>query len=54
MQKLMKHRYLLGQGPNEIARLLTLSLSSVNVTLSKARVALRACVERQLRREDLA
>jgi RNA polymerase sigma-70 factor, ECF subfamily len=54
MRKLMKLRYLGGHGPNEIARLVSQTLNSVNVTLSKARAALRICVDRELRREDLA
>ncbi|WP_437221912.1 sigma-70 family RNA polymerase sigma factor [Planctomicrobium sp. SH661] len=41
-------RYRNEHGPSEIARRLARTVNSINVTLSKARVALRECLDRQL------
>jgi RNA polymerase sigma-70 factor (ECF subfamily) len=52
-QEIVRLRYLREHSPAEIARLLSRTVNSVAVALAKARVALRECIERQLRREAL-
>jgi RNA polymerase sigma-70 factor (ECF subfamily) len=52
-QEIVRLRYLREHSPAEIARSLTRTVNSVAVALAKARVALRECIERQLRREAL-
>ena len=48
-QEIVRLRYHGEHGPEEIARRLAWTTNAVNVSLSKARVALRACVERRLK-----
>lgn len=50
-QEIVRLRYLREHSPGEIAQLLSRTVNSVGVALSKARVALRECIERQLRQE---
>jgi len=47
-REIMQLRYQHEHGPSEIAQRLGRSLNSINVALSKARVALRECVDHQL------
>lgn len=51
-QDIVRLRYQQEHGPGEIAELLTRSVNSINVTLSKSRVALRECMDRQLKTEN--
>ena len=48
-QELIKLRYYAEHGPEEIAQLMSWTANSVNVTLSKARSALRDCVEHRVK-----
>lgn len=50
-QEIVRLRYLREHSPGEIAQLLSRTVNSVGVALSKARIALRECIERQLRQE---
>jgi RNA polymerase sigma-70 factor (ECF subfamily) len=50
-QEIVQLRYLREHSPVEIAQILARTVNSVSVTLSKARSALRECIERQLRQE---
>lgn len=50
--KLVRLRYELGRQPAEIAQMVGQTVNSVSVGLSKAREALRECVQRQLRQQD--
>lgn len=52
-QDIMRLRYQQEHGPGEIAQLLTRSVNSINVALAKARVALRECVDRQIKTVNL-
>jgi RNA polymerase sigma-70 factor (ECF subfamily) len=45
-REIVRLRYHAGHGPDEIARRLSWSSNAVNVALSRARAALRACVQR--------
>jgi RNA polymerase sigma-70 factor (ECF subfamily) len=47
-KELVQLRYQREHSPTEIARMLSRSLNSVNVALSKARLLLRECMSRQL------
>lgn len=47
-REIVQLRYQREHSPTEIARLLDRTVNSVNVALSKARVALRECMERRL------
>lgn len=51
-RKAIELRYYRDQSPPQIAEQLSQTLNSVNVVLSKARAALRECVERALRRHE--
>ena len=50
-REIVQLRYQREQSPTEIARLLDRTANSVNVALSKARAALRECMDRRLSRE---
>ncbi len=50
-QEIVRLRYLREHSPAEISQILSRTVNSVAVALSKARVALRECIERQLRLE---
>ena len=52
MRELMQLRYYGEKLPEEIARCLSRSPRSINVALGKARVMLRDCIRRTLRREE--
>ena len=47
-REIVQLRYQREHSPTEIARLVDRTVNSVNVALSKARVALRECMERRL------
>lgn len=47
-KELVQLRYQREHSPREIARLLSRSVNSINVALSKARLLLRECISRQL------
>jgi RNA polymerase sigma-70 factor (ECF subfamily) len=53
-QEIVRLRYLREHSPPEIAKLLSRTVNSIGVALTKARVALRECIERQLRHEAQA
>jgi len=50
-RELITLRYKFEHSPQEIARLLSRTVNSINVALSKARMALRECLDRQLSSE---
>jgi RNA polymerase sigma-70 factor (ECF subfamily) len=50
-REIVRLRYHREHSPPEIARILARTVNSVNVALSKARAALRECIDRQLSRE---
>ena len=50
-REVVQLRYQREQGPGEIAQALSRSVNSVNVALAKTRVALRECVERELKQQ---
>lgn len=50
-QEIVRLRYEREHSPPEIARLLSRTVNSVSVALAKARVALRECIDRELRQE---
>jgi RNA polymerase sigma-70 factor, ECF subfamily len=52
MRDLIRLRYHCDQLPGEISRTLDRSVNYVKVALTKARIAVRECVERSLRRQD--
>lgn len=51
VQEIVRLRYHREHSPPEIARLLSRTVNSVGVALTKARIALRECIERRLRQE---
>jgi RNA polymerase sigma-70 factor (ECF subfamily) len=51
-QEIVRLRYLREHSPPEIAQLLSRTVNSISVALSKARLTLRECIERQLRQES--
>lgn len=53
-QEVLRLRYHREHTPTEIARLLTRTVNSVNVALAKARLALRECLDQQLKQEASA
>ena len=53
LKKVVELRYYRDCSPPQIAEQVSQTLNSVNVALSKARVTLRQCVERALRRHEL-
>lgn len=50
-QEIVRLRYFREHSPPEIAQLLSRTVNSVAVALAKARIALRDCIERQLKQE---
>jgi RNA polymerase sigma-70 factor (ECF subfamily) len=54
LREVIRLRYVLGHGPGEISQLLTRTTNSVNVSLAKARAALRSCVQKDWNRQELA
>lgn len=52
-REVVQLRYHKDHGPGEISRLLSRSLNAVNVSLAKAREALRHCVERDLQQSEV-
>jgi DNA-directed RNA polymerase specialized sigma24 family protein len=46
-REIIRMRYFLQHGPTEIARLRSSSVNAINVTLARARDALRRCLEIQ-------
>lgn len=48
-REIIQLRYQHEHGPGEIAQMLARSVNSINVALAKARIALRECVDHQLR-----
>ncbi len=53
-QEIVRLRYQREHSPPEIASLLSRTVNSVNVALSKARAALRACMDRRLHQEGVS
>jgi len=53
-KQLIRHRYMDGMKTGAIAKSIDWTPQAVSVTLSRARVALRECVEKQIRREGWA
>jgi len=51
-REIMQLRYQHEHGPGEIAGILGRSVNSIGVALAKARIALRECVERQLKQTE--
>jgi RNA polymerase sigma-70 factor (ECF subfamily) len=51
-RELIRLRYHHEHSPGEIATRLTRTVNSVGVALSKARVALRECIEKQIAQAD--
>jgi RNA polymerase sigma-70 factor (ECF subfamily) len=51
-RELLTLRYLQGQSPEQISKLLSRTANSVNVALAKTRAALRECLDLQLGRTD--
>jgi RNA polymerase sigma-70 factor (ECF subfamily) len=51
-REIIRLRYHHEHGPGEIGRLLSRSVNSINVALSRSRVALRECIEQKLQLTD--